>query len=243
MPSLRRTTKSAKPGSAKSPRKAGPAKPSRGERLKQIRAAFTLTRENDPRLVPLLLVAFLAPLILFIALGLVLGHPVYLTIVGLLLALLATVAIFGRRIQRMQYSQVEGQPGAAAAVLQTVRGNWRVTPAVGFTREQDLVHRVIGLPGVILVGEGSPGRTRGLIATERKKLARFLGDTPVYDVMVGDGEGQVPLKALQRHLVKLPRNIKPAKVNDLERMLKAMSPGMPIPKGPMPTRVPRGKVR
>jgi hypothetical protein len=38
-------------------------------------------------------------------------------------------------------------------VLQTVRGNWRVTPMVGFTREQDLVHRVLGLPGVILVGE------------------------------------------------------------------------------------------
>jgi hypothetical protein len=234
MPSLRRTPK---PTPNK---KAGPPKPSRGERAKQIKMAFTLTRQNDPRLVLVLASAFLGPLLVFVLLGVALHHPIYFGVIGLLFALVAVVAVFGRRMQKMQYAQVEGQPGAAAAVLQTVRGNWRVTPAVGFTREQDLVHRVIGLPGVVLVGEGSPSRTRGLITTEKKKLARFLGDTPVYDVMVGDGEGQIALKDLQRHLMKLPRNIKPALVNELDRKLKAMSPALPIPKGPMPTRVPRG---
>jgi hypothetical protein len=239
MPSLRRKPKPAptKPG------KAARTKPSRGERVKQIRLAFKLTREGDPRLVPLLVGAFFGPLVLLVALGIAFGHPIYLGVLGLLTGVVAVVAVFGRRMQKMQYAQVEGQPGAAAAVLQTVRGNWRVTPAVGFTREQDLVHRVVGLPGVILVGEGNPTRTRTLITTEKKKLSRFIGDTPVYDVMVGDGEGQIALKSLQRHLMKLPRNIKPAKVNDLDRKLKAMSPALPIPKGPMPTRVPRGKQR
>jgi hypothetical protein len=244
MPSLRRTPKPAPTKSgARAATKAAPAKPTRRERARQIKTAFDLTRKGDPRLLPLLLSAFLGPLVLLLAVGFVLGHPVYLGILGLLFGLVGGVAVFGRRMQKMQYSQVEGQPGAAAAVLQTIRGNWRVTPAVQFTREQDLVHRVIGLPGVILVGEGSPGRTRGLITTEKKKLARFLGDTPVYDVVVGDGDGQLALKDLQRHLMKLPRNIKPAVVNDLDRKLKAMSPGLPIPKGPMPTRVPRGKMR
>jgi hypothetical protein len=249
MPSLRRTPKTAaKPtgkAAAKPSAKGKPArtKPSRGERVSQIKTAFNLTRENDPRLLPMLALAFLGPLIVLVGLGVLLGHPIYLGILGLLTALLAVVAVFGRRMQKMQYSQVEGQPGAAAAVLQTVRGNWRVTPMVGFTREQDLVHRVLGLPGVILVGEGNPSRTRGLIGTEKKKLARFLGDTPVYDVMVGDGEGQTALKDLQRYLMKLPRNIKPARVNELDRMLKAMPSALPIPKGAMPTRVPRGKMR
>lgn len=246
MPSLPRPTKPAAKTSARtSVEKGKPArtKPSRGERAKQIKLAFKLTRDNDPRLVVLLPAAFLVPLVLLVAVGLLVGHPVYLGILGLLAGVLALVAVFGRRMQKVQYAQVEGQPGAAAAVLQTIRGNWRVTPAVQFTREQDLVHRVVGLPGVILVAEGNPGRTRGLIGTEKKKLARFIGDTPVYDVLVGDGDGQVPLKGLQRHLMKLPRNIKPAKVNDLDRKLKAMSPALPIPKGPMPTRVPRGKVR
>jgi hypothetical protein len=241
MPSLRRTPKPAtKPGRTTP---SGPAKPSRRERAKQIGTAFTLTRKSDPRLVPLLLAAFLGPLALMVAVGFVLGHPVYLGILGVLVAFVAVVAVFGRRMQKMQYSQVEGQPGAAAAVLQTIRGNWRVTPAVQFTREQDLVHRVLGLPGVVLVGEGNPGRTRGLISTEKKKLSRFLGDTPVYDVIVGEGDGQVALRDLQKHLLKLPRNVKPAVVNDLDRKLKAMAPGLPIPKGPMPTRAPRGKMR
>ena len=245
MPSLRRTPKPATKPSAKAAAKGKPArtKPSRGERASQIKMAFKLTRENDPRLLPMLAIAFLGPLAVLLGLGILIGHPVYLGILGLLTALLAVVAVFGRRMQKMQYSQVEGQPGAAAAVLQTVRGNWRVTPMVGFTREQDLVHRVIGLPGVILVAEGNPSRTRGLIGTEKKKLARFLGDTPVYDVTIGDAEGQVALKDLQRHLMKLPRNIKPARVNELDRMLKAMPPALPIPKGAMPTRVPRGKMR
>jgi hypothetical protein len=237
MPSLRRKPKTATTRSGKA---AAPPKVSRRERARQIGTAFKLTRQGDPRLVPLLLAAFLLPFALLLAIGFALGHPIYLGILGLLVAVVAVVAVFGRRMQKMQYAQVEGQPGAAAAVLQTVRGNWRVTPAVGFTREQDLVHRVVGLPGVILVAEGSPGRTRGLISTEKKKLSRFLGDTPVYDVTVGDGEGQIALKDLQRHLMKLPRNIKPAKVNELDRKLKAMAPALPIPKGPMPTRVPRG---
>jgi hypothetical protein len=245
MPSLRRTPKPAAKPTTKSSAKSKPGrtKPSRGERAKQIATAFKLTRDNDPRLVLLLVAAFLVPLAVFVALGIVLGHPIYLGILGLLTGVLALVAVFGRRMQKMQYAQVEGQPGAAAAVLQTMRGNWRVTPAVGFTREQDLVHRIVGLPGVILVGEGNPGRTRGLIGTEKKRLARFIGETPVYDVMVGDGEGQIALKSLQRHLMKLPRNIKPARVNDLERMFKAMPSSLPIPKGAMPTRVPRGKMR
>jgi hypothetical protein len=84
---------------------------------------------------------------------------------------------------------------------------------------------------------------RSLMITEKKKLARWIGDTPVYDVTVGEGEGTVGLRELEKHFLKLPKNIKPALVNDLDRKLKAMAPALPIPKGPMPTRVPRGKMR
>jgi hypothetical protein len=243
MPSLRRKPKPAPARSGKAAGTPVPVKPSRRERAKQIGAAFTMTRKADARLIPLLLAALLGPFVLLLAVGLVLGHPIYLGVLGLLVGFVGVVAVFGRRMQRMQYSQVEGQLGAAAAVLQTIRGNWRVTPAVGFTREQDLLHLVVGLPGVVLVGEGNPGRVRTLVVNEKRKLARIVGDTPVYDVVVGDGEGQLTLRALERHLMKLPRNIKPARVNELDRKLKAMGSKLPIPKGPMPTRVPRGKVR
>lgn len=226
------------------------AKRSRGERFQQIRQAWTLTRQSDPRLLPLTLGAFLVPLVLAIVLGIVVG-PLFLWIpLGLVVATLAATFVFGRRVQGAAFAGVEGQPGAAAAVLGSVRGDWRVQPAVAFNRDQELVHLVLGRPGVVLVAEPGPTGvhrgTRNLIANEKKRLSRVLGDTPVYEVLVGDEEGQVPLKGLEKHFLKLPRNIKPAEVNVLEPKLKALSVNrMPIPKGPMPksARAARGKVR
>jgi hypothetical protein len=241
MPSLRRKPK---PAATRSGAKAAAAKPTPRQRAKQIGTAFSMTRKNDPKLIPVLLAAFLGPFALLLAIGFVINHPVYLGFPGFLLGLLAATAVFGRRVQKTAYAQVEGQPGAAAAVLQNMRGNWRVAPAVGITREQDLLHRVIGTAGVVLVGEGNPNRVRHLAVGEKKKLSRWIGDTPVYDVTVGEGEGTLALRELERYFVKLPKNIKPALVNELDRKLKAMpATPLPIPKGPMPTRVPRGKSR
>jgi hypothetical protein len=238
MVSLRRSKARAGTGGA-------PAKPRRprGARLKQMRQAFTLTRQADPRMPLYVVAALLAPFLLLLAIGLVVDAPFLLGVLGLTVGLLAATFVFGQRVQRTAYSQVEGQVGAAAAVLSNMRGDWRVTPAVGFTREQDLVHRVVGRPGIVLVAEGAPNRTRSLVANEKKRLARFVGDTPVYDVQVGEGDGQVPLRGLERHFAKLPRNITGKDVNVLDRKLKAMAPALPVPKGPVPTRVPRGRVR
>jgi hypothetical protein len=223
--------------------KAPKAGPSRREKLSQVKLAFTMTRKADPKMLPLVIGTFVITLAVVVGVGIALGHPVYLGVLGLLLALVVTAAVFGRRVQRTAYRQVEGQAGAAAAVLTNMRGNWRVTPAVQLNRDQDMVHRVIGRPGVVLVGEGNPSRLRGLVVNEKRLLARVVGDTPIYDVVVGDGEGQVSLRELEKHFLRLPRNIKPALVNSLDGRLKAMraaSGAMPIPKGPMPTRVPRG---
>jgi hypothetical protein len=227
--------------SKKAAKPAKPKGPSRREKLKQIRVAFSMTRKSDPKMLPLILGTFVITLAVFVLLGVLLHHVIYLPIIGVLFAVLATAAVFGRRVQKAAYGQVEGQLGAAAAILQNMRGNWRVTPAVGFTKEQDLLHRVIGRPGIVLVAEGSPSRVRSLIGAEKRNLSRVVGDTPVYDVTVGDGEGQVALKDLERHFMRLPRNIKPAQVNILDTRLKALRTNapLPIPKGPMPTRVPR----
>jgi hypothetical protein len=121
-----------------------------------------------------------------------------------------------------------------------------MTPAIAMTRNQDFVHRVVGRPGVVLVAEGSGARPRELLIAELRKVKRVAGDVPVYDIVVGDGPGQVPLKRLQVHMMKLPRNLKGKEVNAMEARLKAMgSMAMAMPKGPMPRggKVPRGKIR
>ena len=66
-----------------------------------------------------------------------------------------------------------------------MRGDWRVTSGVAGTQQLDAVHRVLGRPGIILVAEGVPSRVRGLLAQEKKKVARVVGETPIYDIIVG----------------------------------------------------------
>ena len=75
----------------------------------------------------------------------------------------------------------------------------------------------------------------GLLAAEKKKVARGVGDTPIYDIVVGDDEGQVPLKKLSSHVMKLPRNLTAAEVNALGKRMSALGGArMPVPGGPLP---------
>jgi hypothetical protein len=178
-----------------------------------------------------------------LAIGFLIGHPVYLGLIGLMLGFLAATIVFGRRAERAAFRQVEGQPGAAAAALNMLRRGWTVTPAVAVTRNQDVVHRAVGRPGVVLVGEGSPSRVGNLLATEKRKVARFVPDVPIYDVQAGSEAGQIPLRKLNGHLMKLPRNLKTYQVAEVNRRLKALgTTNLPIPKGPMPrnARMPKG---
>jgi hypothetical protein len=218
-----------------------------GGRIAQMRAVWRLTRKADPRLPLIVFGTALAVLAVLLGVGVIIGHPIYFAVLGIVAALLAGTTVFGRRATASMYGQVEGQPGAAASVLQTMRGDWRVTPAVAFNRNMDLVHRVIGRPGVVLVGEGnSPTQLRQLITDQKRRVARVAPETPIYDVVVGDADGQVPLRKLQRELMRLPRNLGRKDVGGVESRMRALGgTNMPMPKGPMPKagRVPRGKMR
>ena len=232
---------------ARDPKNSGTSKGGGSPRKKrwwsQIIETYRLTARADKRLAPVLIATFLVTFAVFLGIGFALKSLIFSGILGILFALPVTLIIFGRRAQAAGYAQVEGQPGAAAAVLQAMRGSWFVSPAVTATKNQDLVHRVVGRPGVILVAEGPPSRAANLLANERKKTARFVPETPITEISVGDGEGQVPLRKLQRKVMKLPRTLKPAQVTDVRRRLEALaSSPLPIPKGPMPkgARMPRG---
>lgn len=212
------------------------------ERLNQIRMAFEQTREADPRFLPILIGASLGGFLLAFGLAwFTSGNLIIGIAAGVLLGLLAGLSTLGRRAQRVQLRSIEGQPGAAYAVLQSMRGRWWVTPAVAFTRKQDLVHRVVGRPGVVLVGEGASARVRSLLEQEKRQVARAVGDAPIHEVRVGDGEGEVPLQRLSMHLAKLPRKLKPAQAAEVDKRLTALKPsGQGIPKGYIP-RSPRAR--
>ncbi len=206
-----------------------------GGQLRMIRQAYSLTAKNDPKLPWLMLIAFVVVAGVVELLGILFNSPFLFLPLAIITGVLAAMIVFGRRAQGSAYRQVEGQPGAAAWVLEGMRGDWRVTSGVAGTQQLDAVHRVLGRPGIILVAEGDPGRVRGLLAQEKRKVARVVGETPIYDIVVGDDEGQVPLRKLSAHVMKLPRNLTAAEVNALGRRISALGGArMPMPGGPLP---------
>jgi hypothetical protein len=206
------------------------------QRRRQIVEAFKIQRREDKWLLPLMIGALLLATAAAFGIGYIFGlHWMFLPM-GVGLGLLLAMVIFGRRVQKTVYGKAEGQPGAAAWALENMRGRWQVTPAVAGTTQLDAVHRVIGRPGVVLVAEGAPHRVKSLLAQEKKRVARLVGETPIYDVTVGNNEGQIPLRQLQQHIMKLPRNITSKQVENLKSRLAALGSrgGAALPKGPMP---------
>ena len=218
--------------------------PSEMNRRQQMAATFRMAKKTDPHLGLILLATFLVVgglgfvLFQFVLPGSGVIGLVLAIIGGVLLGTLATIIIFGRRAQRAAYAQMQGTPGAGARALTTLRRGWRTDQMVAFNKQQDMVHRVVGPPGIVLVGEGNPTRLKGLLATEERRHSRVASEVPIHHVIVGDGEGQVPLTKLVRHVTKLGRSVKGAELTDVLSRLKAIDanrPNLPIPKGPMPT--------
>ena len=203
-------------------------------RLKQIRMVAKLVNQQNKRALPITFGAAAGVIVVFVLIGLLVGPLALFLPVGVLFGVMTAMILFGRFAQRAQYSAIDGQLGAAAAVLQNMRGDWTVTPAVAGNRTMDVVHRAVGRPGVVLVGEGSPNRLASLLAAEKKRVSRVAFDVPIYDLQVGDEEGQIPIRKLQRKLMRLPRNLKGPAVADLNFRLKALPQSLQAPKGPMP---------
>ena len=218
---------------------AKPAKQKKPSRIKQIGESYRLTKKTDPRIGLILLGVFLAAGVLAGGVAyLVAGILVYSIILGVMVGLLAALIIFGRRAQSSAISQIEGKPGAAASVLGLLRRGWKVEPGIAFNRQQDVAHRLVGPPGIVLIGEGNPNRLRQLLTSERRKHERVVSEATITEIVVGDGEGQVPLRRLVKHVTKLPKTLKPAEMTDVLARLKALDAtrsNIPLPKGPIPT--------
>jgi len=210
-------------------------------RFQTFRDAYSVTKSVKPWIGVALVAIFFLVLAAGIGIGALVGHPYYFGFIALPLALLISLFIFTRIAGAAAYVSIEGQIGAGASVLMAIRKGWTTTPAVAVTRNQDMVHRSVGRAGVVLTGEGTQA-VRMMISDERKKVNRLVPGVPVFEVIVGDDNGQVPLRKLQKHLAKLPKKISAHQMREVRARLKAVGGlSMPIPKGPMPKgmRVPK----
>jgi hypothetical protein len=221
-------------------------KKERFKTLKQIGQTYSITKKSDRALPWVILGTLIGTALPLVLVAQFLFDSTFSKLITTSLAistsLLATVYVFGKRAEKAAYARIEGQPGAAAAVLNTLRKGWFVTPAVAVTRNQDLVHRVIGPVGIVLVGEGSPSRVAQLLESEKIKAKRIAGDIPVASLIVGNGEGLITFKKLNKTIMKMGRKISPAESRELRNRFGASgASALPIPKGAMPKgmRIPR----
>jgi hypothetical protein len=215
--------------------------PKKQSQLAVVKDAYKLVKKNSPLAVIWCLLVFALVLTFGVIIGNNLGHPIYAGFITLPVAFLAAFFLFTRYANVAAYASIEGQIGAGASVLMSIRRGFVTTPAVNVNRDQDMVHRVSGKAGIILVGEGGFG-VKTLMQDERRKMERFLSGVPVTEVVVGDGQGQVSIRKLQKHLKKLPKKLNTVQLREVRARLRSVGGlNMPMPKGPMPTnqRIPR----
>jgi hypothetical protein len=211
-----------------------PADPASMNRIQQLRMVAKIVHEGNSRAIPLVALAGLGTAAVIILIGFFIGLIWAFIPLAILGGLLAAMLLFGRFATSAQFAAVEGQTGAAAAILQGLRGGFTTTPAIAANRNMDVVHRTVGKPGVILVGEGSPTRLPSLLAAEKKRIARVASQIPIYDFQVGDAEGQIPIRQINKKIMKLPRNLKGQAVAELNFRLNALPQQLQMPKGPVP---------
>ena len=210
------------------------AEPEKQGQLAVLKDAFGLVRREKP-------IAYLWCALIFVVVlvggyfgGQGLGHPLYFGILAIPLALLAAFFTFTRFANTAAFSSIEGQVGAGASVLMSIRKGFTTTPAVSASRNQDMVHRTVGRSGIIIVGEGTPA-VRSLVSDEKKKVERFVPGVPVHEIYVGNYDGAVTLRKLQKAVKKFPKKLTKAQLREVRNRLKGVGGmNMPIPKGPLP---------
>ena len=223
----------------------GEAKPKRSNPFKQVAAVYKAVKGMDPSITWWLLGMFFGILALFVLIGFLIGHPIYLFFIGLPLAFLGAMITLSRRGERAAFGSMDGKPGAAAGALSMLRRGWyydQEPVAADVARPSEManaamVFRALGAPGVVLLGEGPLPRAKKLVEKETKKINRVAPGVPVHAISVGDGEEQVPARKIPRTMTRMKGTLTKDEMAMVNRRLKSI-PGVrqAIPAGVDPSR-------
>lgn len=210
--------------------------------FRQVKEVYRVTKEHDPQLPKLLLISFLGPFLIVLALAIWLNWGSWLgtllwSLMAVMIGITVALLVLTRRAKKGTFKRYEGQAGSAEVALSMLPSKkWYSSAAVAFTKQRDVVHRTLGPGGLILVGDGDPGRLKALLTSEKKKHDQVLYGVESQIIQMGKGPGQIPLDKLADHIKKLPKALTDQQIAEAKqrlRSLDAMRPKAPIPKGPM----------
>lgn len=223
-------------------RKAADGGPKKTGRVKQLWAFYRQTSKIDKTIPWWTLGTFLLVWAIGIGIGFAVGHPVYMTVLFLPLAFMTALIIMSRRGEKAAYAQIAEKQGASIVALRGLRKRWHFeeTPVAVDARSKDIIFRVVGPSGIVLIGDGNPNRIKTMLANEERKTRRVASTVPIHLVQAGPREGQISVDKLARHIMKLKNPsglLQKNEIAEVQRRMRALG-GMtaPIPKGVDPSK-------
>ena len=224
-------------------------KKKRNNMFTQIKQIYDFTKQDDPQVTWWVAGAFLIPFVVVILIGFLLKIGwimwIFTVILAVMLGFLCATIVLTRRSETVGYRRLEGQPGAAGAVLDSLSKRvftFQKEPVWVDPHTKNAVWRGTSLYGVFLVAEGPANQMSKVLDREEEKIRRVTrgSEIPMFRIYVGNGEGQIPLSKLSREM-RRRRKIRFTSdeldhVNDRLRTLQAKN-GMGIPKGIDPNRM------
>lgn len=212
-------------------------------RLKQMLEVFKYTQEVDRSTLPLMILAVVGAIAVGVLLTvLIFDSPWYGIFMGLAVGVLIAMIILARKAERAAFDRIKGQTGAALAAMQSIRRGWNVEdePVQIDPRSQKMLFRASGRAGIALVAEDSTGISMKLLEKERRSIRRVLqhDNVPVHQIVVGDGEGEVPLHKLPTYMQHMKKQLTKQESAQVTKRLNALHRSLrqQVPKGVDPMR-------
>jgi hypothetical protein len=213
----------------------------------QFREQVRFLKDADPKAVPLGILFGSLMFLAILTVGVFISNFQFLGIViwailAIVTGYLTLLLTMTRRANTAIFKKYENEPGRISITVGNLtRRKWKGTnqPVAINARTKDMVFRIVGPAGVVLMAEGNRTSAKALLEEERRKVQRLASGVTVhtfYSAQDGDG---VPLGQLHKKVSRLKRTLNRAEIRAVQNRLASIDSrsGLPIPKGVDPMKM------
>ncbi len=151
------------------------------------------------------------------------GRTVFYLIIAASAGMLLATTLLTRLANKAMYKQLEGVKGNVYAILRSIKRGWIVEEEpVAFNRKQDMVYRLVGRPGIVLISEGPSSRAAELLGDQERKCHRVAPSVPIHKIQSGQGKDQVPISKLLKTINRLKKQLSKDEVPIVGQRLQSL---------------------
>ena len=188
---------------------------------------YRVTKRSYPwigwALLTVLLAVPLAMLMFCLVASVSVGRTVFYLVLAASAGMLLATTLLTRMANKAMYKQLEGVKGNVYAILRSIKRGWIIEEEpVAFNRKQDLVYRLVGRPGIVLISEGPSSRAAELLNEQERKCHRVAPSVPIHKIQSGQGKDQVPISKLLKTINRLKKQISKDEVPIVGQRLQSL---------------------